>query len=114
MATQTDSFLGSIFANDVTNYQVPQGNPDTPEKRLMRALLEDAVKCITEVPTTSQKAAQQRLDLEWICSTVVEPFTFEYACWHLGIEAEYFRRLLKGKAKGLRPKVGRREGTYKL
>lgn len=76
-----------------------------PEKRLMLAVLEDAVATFQRFVDAKHRRGQ-RLFLEaeeWITSTDAEwPFAFENICNALEIEAEYLRRgLMAWKQKQL-------------
>ena len=78
-----------------------------PEKRLMLAILEDAVNCFQDNVLADRGKGKKLFDdvEEWI----VEPdgdwiFSFEYICEALGFNPEYLRRgLLHWKEKN-RPK----------
>lgn len=66
-----------------------------PERRLVVAVLEDAVDCFQKhVRARDPKARQLFLDAEeWICSEDrTWPFSFENVCDLLQINAEYLRR----------------------
>lgn len=68
------------------------------ERRLMMAILEDAVNCFRKHGrATDPKARQLFLDAEeWIASTDASwLFSFENVCATLGFDAEYLRRGLR-------------------
>ena len=66
-----------------------------PERRLVIAVLQDAVDCFQKHLTArDRKAHQLFLDAEeWVCSTDRSwPFSFENVCDLLQINSEYLRR----------------------
>jgi len=66
-----------------------------PERRLVSAVLQDAVDCFQKhLHARDRKSRQLHLDAqEWICSDDRSwPFSFENACDLLQINAEYLRR----------------------
>ena len=74
-----------------------------PEKRLMLAVLEDAINCFQD-NLFSQKRKNQRLFAdaeEWIATPGVESvFSFDNVCETLGFSPEYLRQgLVRWKAK---------------
>lgn len=83
-----------------------------PEKRLMLAVLEDAVATFQRYVDASDRRGQRlfREAEEWINSTDAEwPFAFENICSALEIEVEYLRRGLSNwKEKQLRKAGGAR------
>jgi hypothetical protein len=91
---------------------------DTGERRLMRAVLEDAIRTLLVARRAPVPLKRLRHDIAWIESTARdEPFTFESICDALGFDPGYFRgRLLDGgfvsPAQG-RPRVLRRAATPK-
>src|SRR6185295_11092797 len=69
-----------------------------PEKRLMLAVLEDAVGAYQKYVNASSRRAHRLFDEaeEWIESADADgPFTFENVCQALGLEAAYLRRGLR-------------------
>ena len=70
----------------------------TPELRLMAAVLEDAIRTFCRF-AGSQALGSRRLfkeTAEWFETSVVSwPFSFENICDALGLEAEWIRRLLR-------------------
>lgn len=70
-------------------------SPD-PEKRLMAALLEDALSCLSQDPARCTR--QQRRSLadakQWIHATDEEQwiFSFTNVCETLGLDPDYLRR----------------------
>lgn len=76
-----------------------------PERRLVIAVLQDAVDCFQKhLQARDHKARQLYLDAEeWICSTDRSwPFAFENVCDLLQINSEYLRRgLMKWRDRRL-------------
>lgn len=95
--------LGSLFVPDVLT---PEQFYDTrrddssvrPVKRLMMAILEDALRCFQN-NADATGGVRKRLfqDAEqWLCGPGGEgPFSFRMVCETLGIEPEYLRSGLK-------------------
>ena len=80
-----------------------------PEKRLMFAVLEDAVACYQKY-IDSRRPREKTLfneTEEWIFSKDnPDCFSFESICEHLGIDPDYFRKGLQTWKEGhLRPKA---------
>lgn len=74
-----------------------------PEKRLMLAVLEDAIACMQKY-FLAQKTKEKRLfrdAQEWILVKDSDwPFSFENICFHLGIDPNYLRDgLMRSKKK---------------
>jgi len=81
--------------------------PATPEKKLLLALLEDAVLCLTGkgkqggklLPSDHGRAVQETRSRDliaeeaarWIMSNNTAPFSFHFVCDHLGLNVHYFR-----------------------
>jgi hypothetical protein len=87
-----------------------------PEKRLMLAVLTDAVHCY-QVGCDAQKTSRIRAFMEaeeWLFNAKgYGPFSFENVCYTLDITPEYFRKMLRkwliGRVGGTRgPAVLRR------
>jgi hypothetical protein len=70
-------------------------DPDTlAERRLMAAVLEDAVRTVLR-PARTATARRVREELRWFASTDRRnPFAFERVCEALGIDPSYLRRRL--------------------
>ena len=84
-----------------------------PEKKLMLAVLEDAVYCFqnyTFARDTKGKALFREAE-EWITDKDNDPpFSFENICWILGLNSDYVRRgLLRWKEEKM--KMKKREVT---
>ena len=72
------------------------GHTPDPERRLMVAILEDAVSCLSKDPrqcTTQQKKSYDEA-YSWINATDAEGwiFSFDNVCETLGFDATYLRR----------------------
>ena len=78
------------------NTVVAEAGPAAGERALMRAVLEDAVRClIGEVGPRQQRAALAAEAREWIETADSRwPFSFENVCEGLGIETANLRRRL--------------------
>jgi hypothetical protein len=92
--------LGSLLVPDViTPEQYYDSRRDDsalrPVKRLMMALLEDALRCFQN-NADAKSGPRKRLFSEaeeWLCSEDGEgPFSFNTVCETLGIEPEFLRR----------------------
>lgn len=95
--------LGSIFVPDVLTpgqYYDSRRDDSTiaPLKRLMLAVLEDALRCFQNNAGT-KSGARKRLFAEaeqWLCGEGGDgPFAFETVCETLGIEPSFLRSGLK-------------------
>ena len=95
--------LGSIFVPDaITPEQFYDMRRDdsaiAPVKRLMMAVLEDALRCFQN-NAEAKGVARKRLFAEaeqWLCGEVGDgPFSFETVCETLGIEPQFLRAGLK-------------------
>jgi hypothetical protein len=91
--------LGSLFAPEIlTPEQYYDERRDDsaiyPVKRLMMAVLEDALRCFQN-NSTAKGGPRQRLFAEaheWLCGDSCDgPFSFETVCETLGIEPQYLR-----------------------
>jgi hypothetical protein len=91
--------LGSIFVPDVlTPEQYYDSRRDdsriAPVKRLMMAVLEDALRCFQN-NADAKTGARKRLFSEaeqWLCGEGGDgPFSFETVCETLGIEPQFLR-----------------------
>ena len=98
-----NSSLGSLFVPDVsTPEQFYDSRRDDstirPVKKLMMAILEDALRCFQN-NADAKVGARKRLFQEaetWLCGEGGEgPFSFETVCETLGIEPQFLRRGLK-------------------
>jgi hypothetical protein len=91
------------------------------ERRLMLAVLEDAIRTLLLARRTAIPRKRLLRDLEWVESTSqTEPFAFETICDVLGIDPGYLRgRLATGAfvpargphSRGPRTAIRRSEGT---
>jgi hypothetical protein len=95
--------LGSLFVPDiVTPEQFFDGKRDDsemrPVKRLMMAILEDALRCFQN-NSAAKGGARKRLFQEaehWLCAEGGEgPFSFDMVCETLSIEPSFLRSGLK-------------------
>lgn len=116
-----NSALGSLFVPDIiTPEQFYEGNRDDssirPVKRLMLAVLEDALRSFQN-NATATAGPRRRLFVEaeeWLCGGGGEgPFSFETVCETLGIEPEFLRKgLLEWRSQqlagGARRRLARR------
>jgi hypothetical protein len=88
-----------------------------PEKRLLMAILEDAVNCFQDNVLAGSSKAKKLFDEaeEWVVAEGGDwIFSFPNVCEHLGINPEYVRRgLLRWKEKKLASQPGQNawEGT---
>ena len=88
-----------------------------PEKRLLMAILEDAVNCFQDNVLAETSKAKKLFDEaeEWVLAEGGDwIFSFPNVCEHLGINPDYVRRgLLRWKEKKLAGQSGRNvwEGT---
>jgi len=71
---------------------------DSGERRLMLAVLEDAIRTLLVAKRMPVPLKRLRHDIAWIESTTqTEPFAFESICDALGFDPSYIRnRLLDG------------------
>ena len=76
----------------------PSMSQESGERRLMLAVLEDAIRALLLAKRAAVPAKRLRHDLAWIQSTAQnEPFAFESICDALGFDSGYLRRrLLEG------------------
>src|SRR2546426_927731 len=74
-----------------------EGGPAGSERALMRAVLEDAIRCLVgEVGPRHQRGALAAEAREWIETADPRwPFSFENVCDGLGLEAANLRRRLQ-------------------
>jgi hypothetical protein len=95
--------LGSIFVPDiVTPQQYYDSRRDdsaiAPVKRLMMAILEDALRCFQN-NSDARSGPRKRLFAEaeqWLCADKgTGPFSFETVCETLGIEPQFLRSGLR-------------------
>lgn len=95
--------MGSIFVPDIiTPEQFYDSRRDdgsgAPVKRLMMAVLEDALRCFQN-NADARTGPRKRLFAEaeqWLCSDNGEgPFSFETVCDTLGIEPQFLRSGLR-------------------
>src|SRR5579875_122194 len=108
---QDNGVVGSLFVPEImTPAQFYDGRRQedsefAPVKRLMMAILEDALRCFQN-NAGAQNGRRKRLFQEaeeWLCGTGGEgPFSFNTVCETLGIEPEMLRReLLHWRAQQL-------------
>ena len=63
------------------------------ERRLMQAVLEDALRSLTAARHGRASASRERQELAWFASRdASDPFTFERVCEVLSIDADWLRR----------------------
>ncbi len=97
---QPDTLLSAQYFENFRSKILPE-----PEKRLMLAVLEDAVKCFQENLLGTTGASKRLFEQaeEWITEVGGDwIFSFESVCETLGINPEYVRRgLLRWKEKKL-------------
>ena len=95
--------LGSIFVPDIiTPEQYYDSRRDdsamAPVKRLMMAVLEDALRCFQN-NADAKSGPRKRLFVDaeqWLCGEIGDgPFSFETVCETLGIEPGFLRKGLK-------------------
>src|SRR6202035_4615867 len=98
-----NSALGNLFVPDVlTPEQFYDSRRDdsriAPVKRLMMAVLEDALRCFQN-NADAKSGQRKRLFAEaehWLCGEGGDgPFSFEIVCETLGIEPQFLRSGLK-------------------
>lgn len=97
---------------DPTDCVVGGYAPDTPERRLLRAVLEDAILCVRSKPVPyaspdgdcCRTTLVREATVRWFQTRGDERlFSFESICFHLGLPAERVRRaVLHGTARPLR------------
>jgi hypothetical protein len=76
--------------------------PDTPEKRLLLAILADAISCLQKYGSIRNHRGRRVVhEAElWLMSTDRKwPFSFENICDVLGIDSEYVRTGLRQEVK---------------
>ena len=88
----------------------------SPEKRMLLAVLDDAVRCYLEYGEAEPACRGEKLFKEaklWIEGEWSSYLTFEYVCEVLGIDSKWLRRgLEKARAAGMR-KVAYREAPLR-
>jgi hypothetical protein len=103
MDSRVDAVLGDILTPE---WVTPQQHADmrrpqaeTPEKRLYRAILDDALMCYQHPPNCRGHAKRLREEAEaWLFGTEAGPpwkLTFEAVCEVLGLEPKLVRARLK-------------------
>ena len=102
---QPDTLLSAQYFENFRKQILPE-----PEKRLMLAILEDAVNCFQEnfLATNGKKKRLFEEAEEWIVEVGADRiFSFETVCETLGVNPEYVRRgLLRWKQKQLSNSAG--------
>jgi len=97
-ANQDLSFLfePDVLASSQFQTILKSGTASDPERRLMVAILEDAVSCLSKDPRTCPR--QQRKSFEeahsWVNDSDAEDWVFSFTnvCQTLGFDAGYLRR----------------------
>jgi hypothetical protein len=111
-----DDFLARILEPDVFLPSQFYGNGGLSrqlegEKRLMIAILKDAVECLDKYRETKSSSGQNQYQnaLEWVQDTGTEwLFSFTNICDLLGFDPDYMREvLLKREHKSMNPARGR-------
>ena len=75
-----------------------------PERRLMHAVLEDALRTLLGARYGRTSATRARQELAWFMSAdAADPFTFERVCEVLGIDAAWLRGRVLAAYRGGRP-----------
>lgn len=90
---------------------------ESPEKRLLLAVLDDAVRCYIEYHEGGGKWCRSRRLFDeaklWVEGKWSSPFTFKYVCGELGINPDWLRRGLEAaRAAGMR-KIAYRENPLR-
>ena len=89
-------FEPDVLASDQFHAMLKSGRVTDPEHRLMVAILEDAVSCLSKDPRRCTR--QQRKAFEeahsWVNTTGIEDwiFSFNNVCEMLGFDPTYMRR----------------------
>lgn len=117
-ATHQDlSFLfePDVLASDQFNAILKTGHMPDPERRLMVAILEDAVSCLSKDPRRCPRQQRKSFDEAhiWINANDTEGWVFSFTnvCETLGIEPSYLRRglnrwtALSGKSAAEKPRI---------
>lgn len=87
--------IGGLFEPDILNSHLYWRNfrcdaSPAPEKRLMLAVLEDAIACLRKHRVTGDARFSEAR--KWILEKSPErPFSFEFVCAALGLSASYLR-----------------------
>jgi hypothetical protein len=96
-----NSALGNLFVPDVLTpeqFYDSRNSSIRPVKKLMMAILEDALRCFQN-NADAKTGARKRLFNEaeqWLCGEGGEgPFSFEVVCETLGIEPQFLRKGLR-------------------
>jgi hypothetical protein len=98
-----NGILGSIFVPDIITpeqfYDMRRDDSSiAPVKRLMMAVLEDALRCFQN-NADARSGLRQRLFAEaeqWLCGDMGDgPFSFETVCETLGIQPQFLRSGLR-------------------
>ena len=117
-ATRQDlSFLfePDVLASDQFNALLKTRHIPDPERRLMVAILEDAVSCLSKDPRRCPRQQRKSFDEahSWINANETEGWVFSFTnvCETLGIEPSYLRRglnrwtALSGKSAAEKPRL---------
>jgi hypothetical protein len=112
--TTDDRYEGPFVPDTVLAEQLSGGHThDTGERRLLAAVLEDAVHCCLKLDGSddAKKRALGREAWEWIASTDRSRlYTFENVCLQLGLDPDYVRggvsRMRRGRPAARAPQPG--------
>ncbi len=103
-----NELLSSISVLPEQFYGLPTGPAGRrPEAELMRAVLEDALRCFQQGLLRQGRRVRRlaRESEEWVFSDTPDwPFSFVSICAVLGLEPEYIRRGLKRWGQGCPPR----------
>lgn len=92
-----------------------RGWNSSPSHELMKAILEDALRCL--LSTKAHSTRQRDLDMSWLMASTVSLFSFENICLELGLSASYvrnniLRRIKAGEVSRRRVRVRTNVHTY--
>lgn len=110
---QPDSLLIDAYRQTIRSKTFLQ-----PERRLMLAVLEDAVTCFTKYRRERDRKKKRLFDeaMEWVLEQDNDwPFAFENICDVLGLDSSYLRQgLLESRGRTMRknPKTVRPVPTH--
>jgi len=105
MESERNGWLGPLHSVAIPDlvtpaqWQILNRNLDrSPEKRLLLAILEDAINCWLQDGLTGRKARVKAEATEWLFSDNDALFGFKSVCEHLEIDPAYFRARLRQSA----------------
>ena len=108
-------FEPDVLASDQFNAILKTGRMPDPERRLMVAILEDAVSCLSKDPRRCPRQQRKSFDEahSWINANDTEGWVFSFTnvCETLGIEPSYLRgglnrwTALSGKSAAEKPRL---------